>query len=54
MCINPNPEKRPTAIELLKHPLLFDYSLKYLATHQLVSSFYLSKGNRLFQKNSNF
>ncbi|XP_028039067.1 nuclear receptor-binding protein homolog [Bombyx mandarina] len=38
-CINQHPEKRPTARELLFHPLLFEvHSLKLLAAHTLVNT----------------
>lgn len=36
-CLSPNPADRPTAKELLFHPLLFEvHSLKLLAAHCLV------------------
>jgi hypothetical protein len=38
-CIDPNPKKRPTAKELLFHPVLFEvHSLKLLAAHVIVNS----------------
>ena len=38
-CIDPDPKKRPTAKELLFHPVLFEvHSLKLLAAHVIVNS----------------
>ncbi|KAE9554606.1 hypothetical protein FO519_002166 [Halicephalobus sp. NKZ332] len=39
LCLDPNPERRPTARELLFHPVLFEvHSLKLIAAHIMVSS----------------
>ncbi|KAI1714039.1 protein kinase domain-containing protein [Ditylenchus destructor] len=38
-CLNPDPKKRPTARELLFHPVLFEvHSLKLIAAHAIVDS----------------
>ena len=51
-CLRKTPEERPTARELLFHPVLFEvHSLKLLAAHILVNtpSKYIQKDTLLFQ-----
>lgn len=39
LCLRPKPKDRPTARELLFHPVLFEvHSLKLLAAHSLVNT----------------